>query len=134
MKTIEQLRAADALTRVNKFREEPKGFKERYRAYVDRLCPTIVMNGLGQALATERAAAGPQPQKDDERAHHELYRSLQLWLCRPEGGVYPSEPDLLQAIVAHDESLYLRAQAEALAWLEWHKKFCRASFPKSEEE
>lgn len=134
MKTIEQLRAASALTRVNEFGQEPEGFKKRYRAYVDRLCPTIVMNGLGQALATERAAAGPQPQKDDERAHHELYRSLQLWLCRQEGGVYPSDSDLLQAIVAHDESLYLRAQAEALAWLEWHKKFCRASFPKSEEE
>ena len=134
MKTIEQLRAANALTRVNKFGQKPEGFKKRYRAYVDRLCPTIVMNGLGQALAIERAAAGPQPQTDDEQAHHELYKSLQLWLCRREGGVYPPDSDLLQAIVDHDESLYLRAQGEALAWLEWHKKFCRAAFSKNEEE
>lgn len=134
MMTVEQRRAADALARVNELNSRSEGFKKRYRAYVDRLCPAIVMNGLGQALATERAAAGSNPQKDDERAHHELYMSLQRWLCRPDGGVYPSKPDLLQAIMSHEESFYLRAQAEALAWLDWHKKFCRASFPQGEEE
>jgi CRISPR-associated protein Cmr5 len=134
VKTIEQLRAADALVRVNELGAHSDGFKKRYRAYVDRLCPTIVMNGLGQALATELAAAGPHPHKDDERAHHELYLSVQRWLCRADDGVYPSSPDLLQAIMSEEEELYLRAQAEALAWLEWHKKFCRATFPRGEED
>ncbi|MBN1457949.1 MAG: type III-B CRISPR module-associated protein Cmr5 [Armatimonadetes bacterium] len=134
MKTIEQRRAVDALSRVNELCSNSDAFKKRYRAYVDRLCPTIVMNGLGQALATERAAAGPQPKKDEERAHNELYLSLQRWLCGEEDGVYPSAADLLQAIISNDEALYLHAQAEALAWLEWHKKFCRASFPKGEED
>ena len=41
---------------------ESKTFKERYRSYVDR---------LGQALATERAAAGAPPRNDDEKAHLE---------------------------------------------------------------
>ena len=90
------------------------------------------MNGLGQALATERAGAGADPKKDDERAHHEVYRSLQLWLCRNAGGVYPSSDDLLEAIMQNGEVHYLRAQAEALSWLEWHKKCCRASFPKGD--
>ena len=136
MKTIEQRRAADALSRVNALRTKPdKGkFKTRYRAYVDRLGPSIVMNGLGQALATERAAAGPNPENDDQRAHHELYVSLQGWLCRPNDGVYPPGHDLLQTIMNYPESCYLHAQAEALAWLEWHKKCCRASFPKGEED
>jgi CRISPR-associated protein Cmr5 len=134
VKTIEQRRAAAALSRVNELGSNSDGFKKRYRAYVDRLCPTIVMNGLGQALATERAAAGPQPSKDDERAHHELYLSLQRWLCGKDDGVYSSAADLLQAIISNDEALYLHAQAEALAWLEWHKKFCRASFPKGVED
>jgi len=133
--TVEQRRAADAMARVNELSSQSEGFKKRYRAYVDRLCPTIVMNGLGQALATERAAAGSDPRKDkdDEWAHYELYESLRRWLCRDDGGVYPSKPDLLQAIMSHDESLYLRAQAEALAWLDWHKKFSRATFPQGEE-
>ena len=109
----------------------PPRFKERYRSYVDRLGPAIVMNGLGQALATELAAAGPK-EADEQRAHYELYKSLQQWLCRKEGGVYPSGEDLLKAITGHDEKFYLRAQVEALAWLEWHKKCCRASFPKGD--
>ena len=132
MRTIEQQRAADALARVGELARECATFKERYGSYVDRLGPAIVMNGLGQALATELAAAGPRPETNDQRAHHKLYESLQRWLCRTEGGVYPSEDDLLMAITEHDEKLYLRAQVEALAWLEWHKKCCRASFPKGD--
>ena len=134
MKTTAQRRAADALSRVETLSAETDKFKARYRAYVDRLGPNIVMNGLGQALATERAAAGPRPEKDDQQAHQELYVSLQRWLCRPDDGVYPPSQDLLEAIVEHPESRYLHARAEALAWLEWHKKFCRASFPQSEED
>lgn len=133
MRTSEQLRAANALARVSELTGEPDGFKKRYRAYVDRLGPTILMNGLGQALATERAAAGHNPGDDQKRAHNELYASLQRWLCR-DGGVYPKGQDLLEALMGNDEAHYLQAQAEALAWLEWHKKFCRASFPKGEED
>jgi CRISPR-associated protein Cmr5 len=44
--------------------------------------------------------------------------------------VYSRQKDLLEAITGQDEAHYLRAQAEALAWLEWHKKFCRAWLPK----
>ena len=133
MKTIEQRRAADALLHVGQLTDESDEFKKLYRAYVDRLGPAIVMNGLGRTLATECAAAGPEPKNPRERAHRQLYNNLQSWLCRKEGGVYPSSGDLLQAIMAEDESRYLHAQAEALAWLEWHKKFCRASLPKGEE-
>ena len=74
MRTIEQQRAANALARVNELHDryrKSKTFKERYRSYVDRLGPAIVMNGLGQALATERAAAGAPPRNDDEKAHLE---------------------------------------------------------------
>lgn len=137
MKSLEQLRAANALARVGQLRDKSEKFRKSYRAYVDRLSPTIVMNGLGQALASERSAAGAPPHTDDEKgadkkAHQELYNSLHSWLCRRDGGVYPGANDLLQALMTHDESLYLRAQAEALAWLLWHKKFCRAEFPRGE--
>lgn len=119
-RTIEQKRADDALTRVKKLQRKGEAFKEKYRSYVDRIGPTIVMNGLGQALATELAS--------DESAHKELYQSVQQWLCRPDGGVYPGSDDLLSSIMDNGEAMYLHAQAETLAWLEWHKKFCRAYF------
>lgn len=132
--TIGQRRAASAMDRVEKLSGRPKTFLKLYRSYVDRLGPAIVMNGLGQALATTRAAAGPNPSNDRQRAHHELYLSVQKWLCRDDHGVYPKASDLLRAITENDESKYLHAQAESLAWLEWHKKLCRASFPRGEED
>lgn len=131
-RNAEQLRAADALAAVRRLDPEDAPLRERYRAYADRLGPSILTNGLGQALATERAAAGSRPGKPDERAHEFLYQNLTRWLCRP-GGVYelrPGEqPDLLAALVTGSQALYVRAQAEALAWLVWHKKFCRAYLP-----
>ncbi len=131
--TLEQQRAADALARLREIQDHSETFRKRYRAYVERLGPMIVMNGLGQALATERAAAGPQ-KKEEERAHGQLYANLQRWLCRPDGGIYPNADDLLDALVRNDEAAYLRAQAEALAWLDWHKKFCQAELPRETEE
>lgn len=133
MKTLEQLRAAHALGKVQALTEATDELKKRYRAYVERLGPAIVMNGLGQALATERAAAGANPSSSDEHAHAELYQNVHAWLCRADKGVYPAADDLLGAIVTHEEPDYLRAQAEALAWIEWHKKFCRAMLPRPEQ-
>jgi CRISPR-associated protein Cmr5 len=131
VQNAEQRRAADALQAVHRIEKNEK-LRKRYRAYVDRLGPSILMNGLGQALATERAAAGIKPEDPADRAHEILYRNVEGWLCRA-GGVYPSG-DLLVAIVGGSEAYYVRAQAEALAWLVWHKKFCRAFLPPSDGE
>ena len=132
MRTSEQIRAENALARVAELSGESDAFRQLYRPYVDRLGPTIMMNGLGQALATERAAASGSG--DIGRAHRTLYDNLQGWLCRRDGNIYPDGGDLLQAIMANDQSKYLLAQAEALAWLEWHKKFCRAELPEGRGE
>lgn len=134
--TLEQRRAKSALDRVTELADKSPDFTKLYRAYVDRLGPAIVMNGLGQALAAELAAAGPEPGNDRERAHQELYASMERWLCgkEHEESVFPKCNDLLRAITENPESRYLHAQAEALAWLEWHKKFCRAALPKGEAD
>lgn len=134
MRTLEQRRAANALARVKHFKRRHDSFKKSYRSYVDRLSPAIVMNGLGQALATELAAAGDNPDKDNLKAHKDLFESLSGWLCDPSDGVYRGAADLMEAIMGNNENAYLRAQAEALAWLNWHKKFCRAEFPRGEIE
>lgn len=130
MTTSEQRRAADALNKVLSLEYESEDLKKRYRAYVDRLGPMIIANGLGQALATERASAGESPSKDDERSHMKLYKNINDWLCRTPDGIYPGAADLIQALMSDSEDLYLRAQAESLAWLGWHKRFCRAYLPR----
>ena len=115
-RTLEQERAQNALSCARRLSGSGNDTK-KYRSYVDSLGPAIVMNGLGQALATELAAG-------DE--HETLYKNLERWLCRAESGVYEGSKDLLSSITGNDEDQYLLAQVEALAWLEWHKKFCRA--------
>jgi CRISPR-associated protein Cmr5 len=129
--TLDQQRAAHALTQVRELTGEE--LRTSYRAYAERLGPAIVMTGLGQALATELAAAGSEPpdrQKPEQRAHAQLYRNVSAWLCRADGGVYPGDRDLLWALMEGDQTNYLRAQVEALAWLAWHKKFCQAELPR----
>lgn len=129
----EQRRAAHALRAAQTVKALDDAMQKAYRSYVERVGTTIITNGLGQALATELAAAGggdaEAPQK---RAHRTLYHNLQSWLCS-ESGVLRGA-DLLATIVAIPQADYLRAQAEALAWLVWHKKLCRAFLPRGPEE
>lgn len=108
----EQVRAEDALAKVKLIR----GTEDKYGRYVNSLPASIVMNGLGQAMATEASSKGE---------HKKLYDNLSTWLCG-EDGPYRGGSDLLDSIVKNGQEDYLRAQAEALAWLNWHKKFCRA--------
>ena len=138
--SLEQDRAIAAQQRVQEIKAEARDdddFKKKYCAYVERLGPSIIMNGLGQALATEQAAAGSPAESGnrpsaEERAHSKLYESLQIWLCHQDGGIFPAEDDVLMAIMHATQEEYIRAQIEALAWLEWHKKFCR-SYLKTKE-
>lgn len=126
----EQNRAQDALARAKTI---GKDLQESYLSYVDALGPSIIRNGLGQALATEKAAAGSKPETPGDRAHGRLQENVSRWLTR-EGGPYPGADDVLQAIIAGDQDKYVEAQIEALAWLDWHKKFCHAYLQKGKEK
>lgn len=122
MATREHVRARHALETVKAVENE--SFGKEYRSYVDRLGPAILRNGLGQALAGELASAGDKISNDRQKAHKRLYENISGWLCG-DAGIYRGG-DLLAALVRGDEKTYLAAHAEALAWLEWHKRFCRA--------
>lgn len=98
-----------------------------YRSYVDRLGPTILVNGLGQALAGELAAAT----SDHGKAHRILADHVASWLSDPADGIAElrgggSAAPVLQALCDAPQRSYIRAQAEALAWLSWHKRFTRS--------
>ncbi|RPF46999.1 CRISPR-associated Cmr5 family protein [Thermodesulfitimonas autotrophica] len=121
MQTLEQKRAKHALDKVRNIKDNYRGEQqENFVSYVERLPATILTNGLGQAMAMLLA----QAKNKEESAHYLLYNALKDWLCRndPEAP-YKGESDLMAAIVSHDRAAYLRAQVEALAYLEWFKKF-----------
>lgn len=116
--TIEQARARHALDCVRAVKKDPG----KYGSYVKQLPASILMSGLGQAAATLLAASRGKPD-----AHRTLYDHLQAWLCDvcPEAP-YKGKRSLIDAIVDGHQVAYVSAQAEALRWLEWLKKFAQA--------
>ena len=90
---------------------------------MEHLPAAIIISGLGQAMALVKSKklAG----------YDQLYRHLGSWLCaeRPYDGV-----DLIHQIVNNSEADYIQAQAEAMAYLEWLKKFAVALLEEDTKE
>jgi len=79
----------------------------------------IHTNGLGQAIAFCKG-------KSDDQ-YREIVAMLSDWLCsegRPFAGTSPD--DILTTITQSDMRTYMLAQAEAMAYLLWVKKFAKA--------
>lgn len=107
-----------------------------YVNYVERLPATILMNGLGQACATLLSKAKKEDDvKNRDSGHLLLYKDLERWLCGSDDAVpYRGSSNLIEAIIHRDQESYLRAQAEALAYLVWLKKFANAYLQKGEND
>lgn len=120
--SLDQRRAKHALKRI-KTRQVDGTKQSDYLSYVKALPATILQNGLGQAMATLLAAAKGK----ENDPHHRLYKDVQSWLCgRDQESPFPDKEDLLEAITQNDQQHYLKAQAEAQAYLVWLKKFAAA--------
>ncbi|MDZ4778779.1 MAG: type III-B CRISPR module-associated protein Cmr5 [Planctomycetia bacterium] len=126
--TLEQQRAAHALDKVNGVKSER--LAGDYKSYCESLSATIVMNGLGQACATLLAQAKGKTGDDD--AHRRLFDDLEDWLCGKQARVGLSKP-LIDSLVKSDQTIYCHAQAEALAYLVWLKKFAQAFLSKADK-
>ena len=104
----------------------PQGSPKLYGSYVKALPASILQVGLGQALATLLAKAKGK-QRD---GNFLLYGHVQDWLCsKAEHSPYYTQggtPDLLGTIINGEEDAYIRGQAEAMAYLNWLKKFAVA--------
>jgi CRISPR-associated protein Cmr5 len=131
MQTMQQKRAAFALKHVEQAKNAGVNQKE-YKSYAAALPAMIHMNGLGQAVAfylskVERDNRGNIIAND---LHYLLYKLLSDWLCQ-EGQPYAGykdkkDKDLLSGITQEDMHKYLLAQAEAMALMDWVKKFAEA--------
>lgn len=115
-------RAEHALAAINDLLGPPKKDAGNYLAYVKGLPANSLRSGLGQAMAMEKAGA------KTDKGHEFLYAHVDSWLTANQPPApYPNQSGrLLQAIVSGDQGAYARAQAEALAYLEWLKKFAVA--------
>ena len=119
--SLDQRRAKHALDCIKK-RQKDGTKQSEYLSYVKALPATILQNGLGQAMATLRAKGG-----DENDPHRRLYEDVQSWLCGgDQESPFPKQTDLLEEITSNGQQDYLKAQAEAQAYLIWLKKFAAA--------
>lgn len=136
---IEKARAEHAY---NTIKNLPRDVK-KYTSYVKALPASILQTGLGQAMATLLAASKGDPEKMGDKiksAHRLLFNHMQSWLCRSDGlapYTVESEPGsnsyvLMDSITQHSEEAYIHAQTEALAYLDWLKKFAVALRPEKD--
>lgn len=121
--TLDQKRAADALQKIRSLAATNKA--GHYVSYVSSLPATIVMNGLGQALATLLAKAGRK--KDPKRdPHYFLYDHVASWLAAQLPELGGDTDGLIDRLMENGQDVYVHSQAEAMAYLNWLKQFARA--------
>ena len=126
LRSMDQERAEFALTKIQAILGGPDtSHKVEVRRYLNNLPALIRMNGLGQALAFFRM-------KGEGTAHEAIYRMVCAWLCdaSSKGRIFSESTDALSAITQSDMAHYMAAQNEALALLQWLKKFAVALLPK----
>lgn len=121
MQTMQQKRAKYALEQVEAA-EQNKISRKEYKSYASSLPAMIQVNGLGQAAAFYRSKGADNNEKG--KAYMALYDLLSGWLSKT-GQPYEGL-DLLAGITKKNMHAYQLAQAEALALLNWVKKFAKA--------
>jgi CRISPR-associated protein Cmr5 len=117
--SLELKRAAQAAQDVREAKNSAK--ESDYRSLIEGLPAMILTNGLGQTCAYLLSRA----EGDHQKVELLLYRHLESWIQHripqlqgPDG--------LLLALINADVGTYRRAQAEALAYVQWLKRFAQA--------
>jgi CRISPR-associated protein Cmr5 len=125
LRTLEQERAKHAWDCVREVKDKP--FAGDYRAIAVKVPSLILTNGLGQTLAFLKAKGKGDPGNE----HEVLYRHLADWVSEKVN----ADGDLLSWLVNTATSQQYRlATMEALALLQWLKRFAEAELPKGREE
>lgn len=120
--TLQQQRAASAWQMIE---QVPKAEQGKYGSLVRGLPALIQSDGLGQTLAFLLAKG-----KGSKNAHQLAYDQLSAWVTKQ----LDAKERLLDFILKADTATYRRATTEALAYLQWIKRFAEAKDWQSEED
>jgi len=132
MQTKEQKRSAFALKQV----EDSFGIPvEKDAANFVVGVPTMVLaNGLGQTLAFLLSKQKKDGKKEKKDHHKMTFNVMQQWLGQDIPALnVATDFEFLQRVAGLDQKTYLQAQREALAMLQWLKRYVRA-FEKEDKE
>lgn len=125
MQTMQQRRARSALVAIERTldAEAEQDFRKAFKSYVSEMPAMIHMSGLGQAAAFFRSKGNGADVKS--RARRRVFCLLSDWLVEA-GQPFSGQPDLLVGITSQNSQTYRLAQAEAMAYMDWVKKFASA--------
>ena len=137
-KNLEQKRARWAWDCIQEVTNKPQEFKKKYSSLARKVPMLVLTNGLGQTLAFLLSKAKrhePENKRSVEaKAHDLLFTHLSNWVLEQVApGTGTGNQDLLQWVLANDSVAYRRATKEALAFLNWLKRFAEAELPTEEE-
>jgi len=128
-KTLEQQRARRAWDCVQEVTNQPQDFKKRYSSLARKVPMLVLTNGLGQTLAFLKARGKNDPADE----HTVLFRHLSNWVLEQVApGTGTGHQHLIQWVLENDSVAYRRATIEALAFLNWLKRFAEAELPTEE--
>jgi len=104
-------------------------WKKGYSSLARKVPMLVLTNGLGQTLAFLKAKGKNDPADE----HTVLFSHLSKWvLDQVAPGMSSGNDDLLQWVLRNDSAAYRRATTEALAFLNWLKRFAEAELPAEE--
>ncbi|HCE17405.1 MAG TPA: type III-B CRISPR module-associated protein Cmr5 [Anaerolinea thermolimosa] len=125
-RSLEQKRASHAY---NSILEAKQSNVKELKSVARDAPASIQSNGLGQTLAFWKSK---DKNKEKEKRYWVIYNHLSSWL--KDQRVFEGS-DLLVWIATTASSLHYRqATAEALAYLNWYKRFAEAELPDSTKE
>jgi CRISPR-associated protein Cmr5 len=132
MQTMQQQRAKFALEKVQWAANNLNQAQQKeYKSYASALPFMIQANGLGQAVAFYRS-------KGEKDTHFHLYHLLSEWLTQENQPFHEYQDQkqngLLEGITNEDMSVYMAAQAEAMIFMDWVKKFANAFMSETENK
>ncbi len=135
--SLDQQRAERAYKNVTAINEQPDDkLKSRYSSLARKVPAMIQTNGLGQALAFLRAKAGSPKDRDSEKperkSHRLVYEHISAWVMKQLN--QDETGSLLEWVIQNDSPTYRRATNEAMAFLNWLKRWAEAILPEPVEE
>ena len=127
--TLAQQRAAFALEQLRGLNLKAEDMAS-LAALLKSLPAAMRLNGFGQTL-TYLLAKGAEKEsgaktKRTERDYQDAFRLITQWLRQRRLITQKQDGEILHELAQMDQTRYLQAQEEALALLEWAKRFAAA--------
>lgn len=120
---IDRQRADFAWQNIQEVTSKASSDKKEYGSLARKMPTLIQINGLAQTLAFLKAKG---------KGHHfQIYNHLSYWFCYRFN--LNKENGLMNYIINLDSKTYRLATTEALAFLQWLKRFAEAELPSEED-